>query len=77
MGGMPSAGGLSKRILARIYASFGENFEWLGQQVRLGIEPGTSCLPVLSTATGPTKGGQFHIHALPRTLGAIAGLRVL
>ena len=26
-----------------------ENSERLGRQVRLGIEPGTSCLPVLST----------------------------
>ena len=47
--GVPSVGGFLK-YPNDIYASFGENhgkLRKLGRQVRPGIEPGTSRLPVL------------------------------
>ena len=36
-------------ILSRVSKKTKENSEWLGQQTRPGIEPGTSRLPVLNT----------------------------
>ena len=58
-----------------------ENSERLGRQVRPGIEPGTSRLPVFERRTTllllGAKDGQFDIHALHRirtgTFGAAAG----
>ena len=48
-GGIALRGGLSKGSKAgftRVSETTTENYKWLGQQARLKIEPGTSCLPV-------------------------------
>ena len=51
VGEMPSVGGLSKgsySVFTRVLEKTTETSEGLDRQVRPGIEPGTSCLPILS-----------------------------
>ena len=64
-------------ILARIYASFGENHGKLrtaGRQARPGFEPGTSRLPVLSV-TAKTLVGLEYILKIGSTICEICSKR--